>query len=328
MRSVIFSSIVLLCSVADAGIHRIRVTGKRIQDTNGESYYTDYGNGTSVGCDRAGNIVIVTCKHIFDVKGGIDKIDVGAPVPGGWKSAKLVYTDARRDCAILTMSGIKVNPNSLADGLVKGQSVTFEAGLNDGWRTQKAVMHSFAPDTEDNEFWTQKKSGDDLTSGVSGGPVLDAKRRLVGIVTAGDDKGAGYCISVKYVRKMCLRHFGYIPRCSRPVPIQPPARTIMLQEKIDYQKLAAMIFSAMKNDPAFLARCPRGPQGQAGSQGDRGPIGPQGPQGETGAQGPPGEHILTIVITEDGKTLYTLSGIKLEKKNVRVELPVERFQKK
>jgi len=211
---------------------------------------TYYGSGTVVDVDAAdGAALVLTCWHIFRPGTG----QVGVCVGGRCAVGRLVRVDEAWDLAAVQISATGLPPMPVAaDSPARGEALT-ACGFGRGTfrcvagRVLGYVATETAGSRETLEIAAAVRDGD------SGGPVLNGRGELVGVVW-GSDRGITEATCVGPIR----RFLGRLRRRDGRQLIGPPA--------------------ARPDTPGESDCCPTPPAGQQAAPGPLVPIPPAGEQ--------------------------------------------------
>ena len=269
---------------------------------------TGYGSGIIVDV-REGAAYVLTAWHLFMDRKADGKIT--ALVSGKAYGAVLLDTDAVWDLAVLKIRNPGIRRVLLTDTTPKVGQKFFLSGFGPGTYQQVSgrLVQFDAPVAPGKEMpFEFAKFGCTVRNGDSGGPILDARGRLVGVVSA-SQYGNSYGSCFPRIRNFLRGILPLYPNRpagdpfrppeltpQKPVPftydpdnLTPPVIEITVPAgpptEINYEKIVALVFSKMVDEQERF----RGPTGAVGSQGPRGQGGPQGKdglQGKTGGAGP------------------------------------------
>ncbi|MCG8586528.1 MAG: serine protease, partial [Pirellulales bacterium] len=176
--------------------------------------------------------------------------------------AEVAASDRAADIALLRIAKPNVSPRRVADAPPALAAEVYLAGYPRGgayrsWVTRRTKLYESAGRVE--------VSGHS-ENGTSGGPMIDARGRVVSIISttqrAGRQPWTTSGCSTECLRKI-LRPKPRMTPIQKPTP-RPPATPA--RPTIDYDKLASLV----------AARIPRPPRGEKGEPGRQGPAGPPG----------------------------------------------------
>lgn len=165
-----------------------------------------WGSGTGVIVARN---VIATNAHVIDDE-LIDSLEIHFPSAPeqdrGPHVAKLIYKDAKRDLALLSvpvkLRALKV---STLSALRRGQEAIAigSPGIGDGKVLQNAISRGVFSTTTSLDDQEYLQFGIAINSGNSGGPILDESGSIIGIVTskANQKEGLAFCVPPKHLRE-------------------------------------------------------------------------------------------------------------------------------
>jgi S1-C subfamily serine protease len=194
------SALVDTAAVVKAKRGVVKITGEATSCGRGQE-----GSGSVVAPER-----VVTNAHVV---AGVTSPRVQVGGKGRRYPATVVAFDPSRDLAMLAVPGLPTAPLKLGDDLSRNQSAVVAGFPNDGpFRASAARVRSVI-----------RASGEDIYGrpgavrevyslfvtvepGNSGGPVLDAKGQVVGVVFARslDDKSTGYALTLDEVQSTIL----------------------------------------------------------------------------------------------------------------------------
>jgi len=151
---------------------------------------------------------VVTSNHVVSSETGQIKEDIEVEASNGWKNAEVLVRSEERDIAILAVENISYTGNSLSisnEPVRTGQKVGI---LGNPLGHEDVVMTGTV--TELNESITIYGAEEientieidaPIAPGNSGGPVINEKGELLGIVAARDlDEEIGYAIPAEDIR--------------------------------------------------------------------------------------------------------------------------------
>lgn len=207
-------------------------------------------------CWRAG--VVVTTAHTIKRE---DELSVTLP-GGAHASATLVGRDGGTDLAVLKLEGVELQPAATADAstlkvgqlvLAVGRSGAGGLGASFGivgavggaWRTWRG-----------GEIEQLVRLGLPLYPGLSGGALVDAGGRVVGINTSGLSRGAGLVIPTATVNRVVeqLLEKGRIPRGYLGVALHPVHLADALRNRLNLpDKTGLVVLSVEPEGPADKA---------------------------------------------------------------------------
>jgi S1-C subfamily serine protease len=194
---------------------------------------TSSGSGFVVKSD-AKSVLIATNDHVATAKGTAKNATITVVFDSGTKTersytAQLVATDADRDLAILRVAGVKDPPKPIAYhetpklvetmqvysfGFPFGKALSQTKGFP-AITVGKASISSLR-EGSDGELAVVQIDGN-LNPGNSGGPVVDAKGRLVGVAVATikDGQGIGFAVPSRELDKLMQGRIGHVRVVSR-----------------------------------------------------------------------------------------------------------------
>ena len=163
----------------------------------------------SEGCEQAqvgsGWVVargrVATNAHVV---AGADRVSVSVEGPGRERAARVVAFDPRRDVAVLEVGGLGARVLDQGAPLTTGNEAALagfpgDQGLSVGAARVRDVLRARGADIYGNpdvsrEIYSLRAQ---VRRGASGGPVLDRRGRVVGMVfaTSLDDKDTGYALT-------------------------------------------------------------------------------------------------------------------------------------
>ena len=200
--------------------------------------------------------VVVTADHVIESE---DDVRVGLP-DGSTTSAQVVGRDPGTDLAVLRFEGASlpaadrspegsVRVGQLALGLGRpGSSIQASLGvvsaLGGQWRTRRGrQIEGFV------------RSDVTFFPGFSGGPLIDATGRLIGINTSRFGPGQGIAIPVAAASRVVdiLVAKGRISRAYVGIGSQPVALSASLAPKVGGQESGLLIVSVEPSSPADAA---------------------------------------------------------------------------
>ncbi len=246
----IVNSLELLKSFSDATTALVQKLGKSVVSVNARM-----SRGTGVVVDNEGHIV--TCNHVLQ---GCNTVRIGQ----GEKtfSARVVGADPYSDIALLKAEGANFEPASLGDSnsLKTGQFVIALANpfnrkqptATTGIVTNPdSTIRGFRGTAMENVIATDAK----LNPGFSGGPLVDAQGKLIGINTAYVWQ-RGIAIPINRVKNIADRLLtgrtfkkAYLGLVANTVAIPPE-----IQDNVGVeQETGVMVFQVEANAPARKA---------------------------------------------------------------------------
>ena len=245
----------------------------RITDRNGHILS---GSGTLIWKSK-GRAIVLTCSH--NLRGA-----VGSPIVifrGGHSlKAKILKTDTLWDLAVLEIRAPDIEPMQLADVVPRiGDSIT-AAGCGPGtYRAATGRVTQFlspqkAPPDDIIEFTAGVRQGD------SGGPMINARGRLAGVIAGSDSPGfdpraSTHGTHIGRIRKFLASVLGTTkPKTQPPLPSlqpwTPPKETPSDSPLLAIIKTQGKQIAALEARIAALERLEPIP---AGNDGERGPPG-------------------------------------------------------
>lgn len=304
--------IALACWVASAGIatadmivvhHSQRVTRVenrpkcvngfcRIVPTLVESTVSHWGSGVIIGCDPrdGGKLLALTAAHVVQ---GTSNVQVRTKPRGKWLQAVVVarkYTQAV-DVALLSFADDGSTARGLADrNPSQGeQAHTWGAGADQVYHTRHGYVSQVGP-----KLWTANTP---VRDGESGGPVVDANGKIVGIINSTDGGQLAISTPVASIRPWLREVLGTLPGETQPET--PPEtvdvnadwkrthdqtirnKALILAMKSDGEKIVGLI----ERQTATIEALQRRLDELESRKPERGPAGPQGERGERGPAG-------------------------------------------
>lgn len=271
------------------------------------------GTGTIFQQERKVAYVLTAAHVVKDRKRNDSAAVVVLAGDGGAFEASVLACNVTWDVAILRIADPKIKPIALADEAPKpGDSIECSGFGPDGasYRYVLGQMIQFvAPGKNLPNEWMEV--GVASRPGDSGGPMVNAKGRIVGLINGTDGHiTAGPCLPrIRRIVNGILgrgppRSLGspasILPVC--PPPLPPPGNTpglipgplppsLPVPAVIDYDLLATAILKQINLDDFRGPAGPPGPVGRVGVAGQTGPNGanvignpgPAGPRGPTGS---------------------------------------------
>jgi S1-C subfamily serine protease len=144
---------------------------------------TSYGTGTLVGVDQEHGLVVTNWHVVRDATG-----QVSVEFPDGFRSpATVLETDETWDLAALLIEAPKVPPVAIATAAPqRGDRLTI-AGFGSGtYREATGEVVQFVSPGEDQPS-EMLEVNVDARSGDSGGPILDQRGRIAGVLFGSGD---------------------------------------------------------------------------------------------------------------------------------------------
>lgn len=170
------------------------------------------GTATSCGRGQEGSGAVIARERVVTnahVVAGVTEPRVQVGGTGRRYPARVVEFDPRRDLAVLAVPGLKAAPIPLGEDLARSDPALVAGFPNDGpFRASPARVRQITR-ASGEDIYGQPGAVRKVYSlyvtvqpGNSGGPVLDAKGRLVGVVFAKslDDKATGYALTLGEAR--------------------------------------------------------------------------------------------------------------------------------
>ncbi|WP_417219958.1 MarP family serine protease [Arthrobacter sp.] len=167
------------------------------------------GSGFTAARDR-----IVTNAHVVaGISEPVVNTNDGRALP-----ARVVHFDASHDLAVLAVDGLGLEPVALGADLGTGDNATFMGYPAGGpFQAKSAVVQSLRTVSVQNIYGADATAlqiyqlGADVQQGNSGGPMLDADGKLVGVVfaKAKGDTPVGYALSLQEVGPVVQHASGY-----------------------------------------------------------------------------------------------------------------------
>lgn len=193
-------SLLATAAITKAKRSVVKITGEATSCGRGQE-----GSGTVVAPQR-----VVTNAHVV---AGVTNPKVQVGGTGRHYSASVVAFDPRRDLAILAVPGLRTAPLSLGDDLGRGDSAVVAGFPNDGPFRASAARVRQVIRASGEDIYGRPGAVREVYSlfvtvepGNSGGPVLDPKGQMVGVVFARslDDKATGYALTRDEVQSTLL----------------------------------------------------------------------------------------------------------------------------
>jgi S1-C subfamily serine protease len=182
----------------------VKITGEAASCGRGQE-----GSGSIIAPQR-----VVTNAHVV---AGVTNPRVQVGGVGKRYAATVVAFDPKRDLAILAVPGLHVAALPLGDDLSRGGSAVVAGFPNNGPFVASAARVRSVIRASGEDIYGQPGAVREVYSlfvtvepGNSGGPVLDGKGQLVGVVFARslDDKATGYALTLDEVQSTILNGQG------------------------------------------------------------------------------------------------------------------------
>ncbi len=193
--------------------------------------------------------------------------------------ARVVLEDKQQDVAVLRIQNPKVPVATMADAEPKDGDMLEIGGWGQGkFRWRRGRVRRMQNTLNMLEIGTPARGGD------SGGPVLNSRGHVVGIIVTSDNSTC-QAVCIKRIRPLLAKVIPpwrnkhglpppapKLPR-KRPLVVIPPAPKIDFDIKARIDALEARIdaLEANQEEPG-----PKGPPGEKGPEGPRGPVGEGG----------------------------------------------------
>jgi S1-C subfamily serine protease len=194
------STLVDTAAVIKAKKSIVKITGEATSCGHGQE-----GSGSVIALHR-----VVTNAHVV---AGVTNPSVQVGGVGKHYPAKVVAFDSRRDIAVLSVPGLPTKPLVLGTDLGRGQSAVVAGFPNDGpFRASAARVRSVIQASGEDIYGAPGAVREvyslfvTVEPGNSGGPVLDSKGEMVGVVFARslDDTSTGYALTLDEARTTML----------------------------------------------------------------------------------------------------------------------------
>jgi S1-C subfamily serine protease len=179
----------------------VKITGEATSCGRGQE-----GSGAVVGPQR-----VVTNAHVV---AGVTNPRVQVSGTGRRYPARVVEFDSRRDLAVLAVPGLRTDAIPLGEDLGRGDPALVAGFPNDGPFHASAARVRQVIRASGEDIYGQPGAVREVYSlyvtvqpGNSGGPVLNSRGQLVGVVFAKslDDKATGYALTLDESRSTILR---------------------------------------------------------------------------------------------------------------------------
>jgi S1-C subfamily serine protease len=178
----------------------VKITGEATSCGHGQE-----GSGSVIALHR-----VVTNAHVV---AGVTNPSVQVGGVGRQYPAKVVAFDPQRDIAVLSVPGLPTKPLTLGTDLGKSQSAVVAGFPNDGpFRASAARVRSIIRASGEDIYGTPGTVREvyslfvTVEPGNSGGPVLDEKGEMVGVVFARslDSATTGYALTLDEAKSTIL----------------------------------------------------------------------------------------------------------------------------
>jgi S1-C subfamily serine protease len=192
---------------------------------------------------------ILTADHVLQRD---DQIGVTLP-DGQTLSAKVLGRDPASDLALLKLEAAGLAVPELVESGVKVGHLVFAVGRPEGVQATLGSVVSLggAVRTRRRRFSAYIQTDVTMYPGFSGGPLVDASGRVLGLNSSALVRGASLAIPVLAARAVAdaLRRDGHVKHGYLGVGTQPVELAEALAQKLD-QHTGLMIISVEKNSPA------------------------------------------------------------------------------
>ena len=187
---------------------------------------------------------------------------IGVTLPGGKTvSAKILGRDPASDLALLKLDATGLIVPELVETGVKVGHLVFAVGRPEGVEATLGSVVSLggAVRTRRRRFSAYIQTDVTMYPGFSGGPLVDASGRVLGLNSSGLVRGASLAIPVPAARAVAdaLRRDGHVKHGYLGIGTQPVELTEALAQKLD-QRTGLMIISVEKDSPAEKGRLLQG----------------------------------------------------------------------
>ena len=194
-----------------------------------DDHWTSLGSGFVVSSSG----VIVTNNHVIAPDQGATRIAVKLPRGDVYTDVRIIYTEARRDFAVLSVKAtglralkvgdsdtVEVGDQVLAIGNPQGLDLTFTSG----------IVESVRLDPDKGYRFIQHQAP--ISHGSSGGPLLNINGEVIGINTFSvkDAQNLNGAIPINYVKpyfgdtaRMTWEEYAHVSATAPPRPPAPPA---------------------------------------------------------------------------------------------------------
>jgi len=192
--------------------------------------------------------------------------------------ARLKGIDVQQDVALLGIRNPGLKPLPLAEAEPAANARVYVCGYASGrfWRGQWSHVVQWVGPARGQQTWLEV--GCAAEGGMSGGPILDAHGRIVGLITGTDGpRCVGPCLPRirKLIKFLLPPYRPIVKKVVRPI-VQVPSNKAELQALRDEIKGLKAEIAALRAEVKQVAKQP-GPAGKDGA------VGPQGPPGKDGA---------------------------------------------
>src|SRR5512136_3018035 len=187
---------------------------------------------------------------------------IGVTLPGGKTvSAKILGRDPASDLALLKLDATGLIVPELVECGVKVGHLVFAVGRPEGVEATLGSVVSLggAVRTRRRRFSAYIQTDVTMYPGFSGGPLVDASGRVLGLNSSGLVRGASLAIPIPAARAVAdaLRRDGHVKHGYLGIGTQPVELAEALAQKLD-QGTGLMIISVEKGSPAEKGRLLQG----------------------------------------------------------------------
>lgn len=256
---------------------------------------TDIGSGALIDATETQGFVL-SCEHIFS--DGVGNIVCVFP-DGTKRGGKLIGVDREHDLSAIVIK----NPGLPALGIAEPAGTLRVCGYGGEGIYRAGACQVVGQSNLSNIVNTIARSGD------SGGPLIDAQNRVVGVVWGSVD-GTAYATKTTHLVQFC-QQYGICPggqcRPQQPQIVRPSRPQVVTPTPAPVQSCnCAEKWTAFESRIEYLEqeiKLARETAGQPGPQGERGAPGPVGPAGPAGKDGANAEIDIAAIANEISATL-------------------------
>src|SRR5688572_1835732 len=215
-------------AVERAGQSIVRVEARRRQPASGVVWSADG--------------LIVTADHVLE-----REEDLLVGLPGGeTASATIVGRDAGTDLAVLRVSAQGLQPIEQGPAARVGHLTLIVGRPGDSLGTSIGVVSALAGPARTwrgGQLEGFIRTDATFYPGFSGGPLVDAGGRMIGLATSGFGQGAGLVIPLETVRRVsgALLEYGRVKRGFLGLSSQPVALPDALRERLGLEQESGLL---------------------------------------------------------------------------------------